>query len=96
MPFEAGLLFSVPNGGARDAVTGARLKAEGVMAGVADLFLSIPSARHHGLYIEMKTAKGTQSQSQKIFQQRVEAMGYRYAVVRSFDEFVSLIREYMN
>lgn len=96
MPFEAGLLFAVPNGGARDAVTGARLKAEGVMAGVADLFLSIPNTRHHGLYIEMKTAKGVQSQSQKIFQQRVEAMGYRYAVVRSFEQFVAEIREYLN
>ena len=96
MPFEAGLLFSVPNGGARDAVTGARLKAEGVMAGVADLFLSIPNAQYHGLYIEMKTAKGTQSKSQRIFQQRVEAMGYRYAVVRSFEGFVALIREYLN
>lgn len=96
MPFEAGLLFSVPNGGARDAVTGARLKAEGVMAGVADLFLSIPNAQYHGLYIEMKTEKGVQSQSQKIFQQRVEAMGYRYTVVRSFDQFVADIREYLN
>ena len=96
MPFEAGLLFAVPNGGARDAVTGARLKAEGVMAGVADLFLSIPNAQYHGLYIEIKTATGTQSKSQRIFQQRVEAMGYRYAVVRSFEQFVAEIREYLN
>ena len=96
MPFEAGLLYAIPNGGARDAVTGARLKAEGVMAGVADLFLSIPNLQYHGLYIEMKTVKGTQSQAQRIFQQRVEAMGYRYAVVRSFDQFVAEIREYLN
>lgn len=90
------LLFAVPNGGARDAVTGAKLKAEGVVAGVADLFLSIPSSLYHGLYIEMKTANGKQSKSQKIFQQRVEAMGYRYAIVRSFDEFVVEIRKYLN
>lgn len=66
------------------------------MAGVADLFLSIPSSLYHGLYMEMKTEIGKQSQSQKIFQQRVEAMGYRYAVVRSFDQFVAEIREYLN
>ena len=35
-------LFAVPNGGRRDAVTGARLKAEGVIAGVADLILLTP------------------------------------------------------
>lgn len=36
-PGLRGRLFAVPNGGRRDAVTGARLKAEGVVAGVADL-----------------------------------------------------------
>ena len=30
---ELALLFAVPNGGRRDAVTGARLKSEGVKAG---------------------------------------------------------------
>ena len=95
-PNLAMLLYAIPNGGARDRVTGAKLKAEGVVAGVADLFLSIPNLQYHGLYIEMKTAKGVQSQSQKIFQQRVEAMGYRYAVVRSFDQFLAEIREYLN
>lgn len=33
------VLYSVPNGGKRDEVTAAILKAEGVMAGVPDLFL---------------------------------------------------------
>ena len=38
---ELGLLFAVPNGGRRDAVTGARLKAEGVKAGVPDVWLPV-------------------------------------------------------
>ena len=54
------LLFAVPNGGRRDHITGARLKAEGVVAGVADLLLLVPSQQHHALCIEMKTAKGRQ------------------------------------
>ena len=36
------LLFAVPNGGRRDKVTGGKLKAEGALAGVADLILLIP------------------------------------------------------
>lgn len=36
------LLFAVPNGGRRDKVTGAMMKAEGVRAGVADLFYARP------------------------------------------------------
>ena len=42
-PRYAGCFFSVPNGGRRDTVTGAILKAEGALAGVADLFLSVPA-----------------------------------------------------
>ena len=50
-PRYAGCFFSVPNGGRRDTVTGAILKAEGALAGVADLFLSVPNNVHHGLYV---------------------------------------------
>ena len=39
-PKLKGLLFAVPNGGRRDKVTAAKLKEEGVVAGVADLILA--------------------------------------------------------
>ena len=45
-PELSALLFAVPNGGRRDPVTGARLKAEGVVAGVSDLILFLPSDKH--------------------------------------------------
>ncbi|MCQ2608742.1 MAG: VRR-NUC domain-containing protein [Bacteroidales bacterium] len=90
------LLFAVPNGGNRDAITGAILKKEGVLAGVADLFLDHASQGFHGLRIEMKTEKGRQSESQKEYQRRCEENGYKYVVCRSFDEFTTIINEYLN
>ena len=39
-PELQGLLFAVPNGGRRDAVTGAKLKAEGVITGVGVALLT--------------------------------------------------------
>jgi hypothetical protein len=42
-------IFAIPNGGQRSRTTGAKLKAEGVMAGVPDLY--VPS---WNLWIEMK------------------------------------------
>lgn len=94
-PDLARLLFAVPNGGARDRVTGAILKGEGVVAGVADLILLVPSKDSHALCIEMKTRKGYQSDSQKQWQADVEKHGYRYAVCRSLDDFIDTVNGYL-
>lgn len=90
------LLFAVPNGGGRSRIEAAIMKGEGVTAGVADLLLLRPNSEHHGLCIEMKTAKGKQQDSQKRFQRKVEAYGYRYEIVRSLDEFMNVIRDYLS
>ncbi|MBR4756453.1 MAG: VRR-NUC domain-containing protein [Bacteroidales bacterium] len=89
------MLISVPNGGARDRITGAILKAEGVVAGAPDLVLFVANKHHHGLMIEMKTKTGKQSDSQKEFQIRAEAQGYRYEIVRDFDSFTKVIHEHL-
>ena len=47
-------LHAIPNGGVRDSITAGKLKAEGVKAGIPDLFLPVISGPYHGLYIEMK------------------------------------------
>lgn len=91
----ARVLIAVPNGGRRDATTGARLKAEGVVAGVSDLVLFVARGGYHGLCIEMKTVNGRQSSSQQAWQRAVMTQGYRYEVVRSVVEFIELIEEYL-
>lgn len=90
------LLYAVPNGGRRDRVSGAKLKAEGVLAGVSDLNMDVPNSRYHGLRIEMKTGKGRQQESQKEYQLAVEKAGYKYVVCRSVDEFMGVVREYLS
>lgn len=89
------VLFAIPNGGARSITTGAMLKAEGVLTGVADLFLMFPVKLFHGLFIEMKTDKGRQSESQKKFQMLAESNGYKYVVCRSFEDFKNEILTYL-
>lgn len=76
--------FAVPNGGNRSAVTGAILKREGVKAGVADIIV----LRNPGLcaLIEVKTAKGSLSNSQKAFRDWCAANGFPYAVVRGIGD----------
>lgn len=90
------LLYAIPNGGKRNSREAARLREEGVTAGVADLFLSIPNQHYHGLYIEMKCATGgRQSHHQKLFQEAVEQQGYRYVIIRSLEDFILEIKSYL-
>lgn len=95
-PNLRGRLFAVPNGGRRDAITAAKLKAEGVVAGVADLIL-LKSNKHFGaLLIEMKTLKGRQRDSQKQWQNSVCSLGeYKYVVCRSLDDFIKEVSDYI-
>lgn len=94
--YRGGCLFAVPNGGHRNIQTARNLKAEGVTSGVSDLLLLVPKREYHGLCIEVKTPVGRQSENQKNWQRIIEAQGYKYCIVRSLDEFVELVRWYLN
>lgn len=61
---ELALLYHVPNGGARDRSTGARMKLEGVKAGVPDLHLPVARKGYHGLWLELKAEGGRTSPEQ--------------------------------
>lgn len=88
-------LFAVPNGGARKIIEASIMKAEGTTAGVSDLILLHPSKRYHALCIEMKTEKGRQQPSQKLWQKAVENRGYKYIIVRSLEQFRDEITAYI-
>ena len=89
-------LFAVPNGGYRTPATAAKIKAEGALPGVSDLILLIARGDYHGLLIEMKTDKGRQSEAQREWQRLIEADGYKYVVVRSIEEFIKVVTDYLN
>jgi hypothetical protein len=108
---ECRWLHAIPNGGKRSVATGARLKAEGVNPGIADLCLPVPSPMpghynewdnwrygrnwYHGLYIEVKTPKGRQTKEQKEFEKFSVEQGYKYVIVRSILEGVHEILVYI-
>jgi hypothetical protein len=89
------LLYSIPNGGWRDPVGAKILKREGQRNGVSDLFLAVPRCEYHGLYVEMKAAKGVVSKEQEEFLKHVTAQGYEAKVCRSYDEAVKEIEGYL-
>ena len=95
-PKLAKVLFAVPNGGYRHYTTGRILKAEGQVAGVSDLILLTPRAAYGALCIEMKAAKGKQSDLQKQWQEHTELAGNKYVICYSFEEFVKTIKDYLD
>lgn len=92
------LLHHSPNEGllVKRAADGAKRKAMGVRAGFPDFIFLLPTKVAPYLCVELKTAKGKQSDSQKQYQQLVEQHGGKYVVVRSLDEFIKTIKQYVN
>lgn len=88
-------LFAVPNGGARNAVTGAKLKAEGVLAGVWDLFLACPRGKFGGCFIETKFGDNDLTESQERFKKELEGE-YYFFVYRNVAEFIEGATYYLN
>lgn len=91
----ANYLFAIPNGGVRHIGTAVKLKREGVISGVPDLFLMIPKAGWHGLWIEMKIKGGKVSDSQKEFMGAATLIGYQAVVCYGFESAKDAINNYL-
>ena len=106
-PALARLYIAVPNGVPLGRASSHQFLAEGLTRGVADTLLLVARGSWHGLAIEFKTEeiiyKGGrkttnrtyQTPEQKEWQALVEAQGWRYEVVRTPEQFITLINEYL-
>lgn len=93
-------LFAIPNGGLRDSRTAGKLKAEGVKAGVWDIFLPVRKIEAgiivwSGLWIEMKIRPNKLTLDQGRFGEYVMSQGYKTAVCYSWQEARDHILEYL-
>lgn len=89
---EGYIALAIPNGGSRNRMEAANMKRAGVLAGAADLLLV---ARRRVMFVEMKTARGRQADTQKDFQHRVEALGFGYVICRSLDQFTAEVGKWL-
>lgn len=89
------LVFAIPNGGARTSLTGAMLKAEGVVKGVPDLLVAHPTPKYSGLFIEMKVKPNKPSDAQVEIMDKLRNVGYKVEVCYSFEDFVKVVKSYL-
>ena len=91
------LIYAIPNGGQRNIITAKKLKAEGVTAGIPDLFVAAACGGYNGMYIELKNGKqGIVSENQKRIIAHLQNKGYKVVVSRSFEDFTSIINAYLS
>jgi len=94
---ELALLFHIPNGGHRNKIVAAKLKREGVMAGVPDLFLPVAREGQFGFFIEMKRRRGGRvTAQQQHWIQVLRDEGYRVDVCRGWGEASDALVEYIS
>lgn len=99
---ELAMLCHMPNGGKRDKVQAARLKAQGVKAGYPDLLLDVPRGTFHGLRIELKAPAddgrkaGTASPEQRKWLADLTAQGYRAVICVGWEAARDEILSYLN
>ena len=94
-------LHSIPNGGNPHPSVPSQMVREGATKGIPDLFLPVPRVPipcdgYHGLYIEMKTEKGTLTKEQKEFFAFAGNNGYLCKVCRSSDEALDVLGGYLS
>ena len=95
-PKEMRLLYHVPNEGKRRRANGARLKAEGLRAGVPDINLDVARGEYHGLRIEMKRRRGGRvSPEQAAWLEALREQGYAAVVAYGWEEAADAIEKYL-
>ena len=93
---ELRLMFHVPNGGHRNKVEAARLKAQGVKPGVPDIFLPVARKGYHGLFIELKRLVGGKvSPEQEKMIGDLNKQGYLAVVCKGWNAAADVIEKYM-
>ena len=96
IPIYAAQSIRSSNGGRRDAATGAKLKEEGVLAGVADLILLKSNRQYGALLIETKTKKKVlKAIIKRNGNPKIVKDGYKYVVCRSLEEFIEVVNDYL-
>ena len=94
---ELNLMYHIPNGGKRNALEAARLKREGVKAGVSDIHLPVARGGYHGLWIEMKALDGDKpTQAQQDWLDSMNSEGHFATACYGAKEAQSIIEGYLS
>jgi len=84
------LIFAIPNGGYRTKVEAAKLKREGMTAGIPDLYIPVLS-----LWIEFKRKNGRLSKSQKEVIKYLKSIGDNVIIAYGCEDAIKKIEDFL-
>jgi hypothetical protein len=85
------VVFHVPNGGKRNLIEAARLKAAGTMAGIPDLVLV---ADGRASFLELKAQRGKLSAAQDLAQAALRKAGARVETAYGIDQAIDVLKQW--
>lgn len=96
------IIFAIPNAAKRSFALAARMRKEGMVSGIPDLFIAkariykVSLAFDCGLFIEMKRDKSEKPTfNQTYYLEKLKEAGYKTAVCHSFEEFRITVNDYL-
>lgn len=92
---ELELMFAIPNGGQRHKAVATKMKAEGVKAGVPDIFLPVARNSWNGLFIEMKFGKNKLTKNQEKWKRSLIYQGFTFKTCWGWLEAANTLEAYL-
>lgn len=91
-----GYIFHVPNGGDRNVIVAAKLKAAGVRAGVPDFLWLLPACGYYGMAMELKMGRSKPTTEQAAWLQWLSDRNFFVCVVRNDpSEAIGIFERYL-
>lgn len=84
--------FAIPNAARRSMALAAKMRAEGMKSGVADICIMLAQGRT--IWLELKKAKGRQTDTQVEFQEICRKLGHTYLLAHSLDEAITVLKPF--
>lgn len=89
------IICSFPNAARRSFALAARMKKEGLLAGMPDIFIARMAQGYGGLFLEFKSKRGRVSPEQEKVMGILGEAGYLCHVVRSVEDAMKVTEVYM-
>ena len=94
-PNEYPFIFAIPNGGHRTPKAARMMRYEGQKKGTPDVFIPLPRGIYHGMFLEVKTEKGSATKEQKEKVEMYRNQGYYCVIAKGYEACMAHFLAYL-